>query len=120
MKRILGLITLLVGLLLLFLLQKDWRMGSTPVPPLGNVLNPFSGVWQNAESLEDYEDFNLKSDSVAQPVSIVFDERMVPHIYASNLKDAMFAQGYVEAYHRLFQMDIATRAPDGRIIGSIW
>jgi penicillin amidase len=115
MKRILGLITLLVGLLLLFLLQKDWRMGSTPVPPLGNVLNPFSGVWQNAESLEDYEDFNLKSDSVAQPVSIVFDERMVPHIYASNLKDAMFAQGYVEAYHRLFQMDIATRAPDGRL-----
>lgn len=115
MKRILGLITLLVGLLVLFLLQKDWQLGSIRVPPLGNVLNPFSGVWQNAEAMEDYEDFTLISDSVEQTVSIVFDERMVPHIYASNLKDALFAQGYVEAYHRLFQMDIATRAPDGRL-----
>ena len=40
---------------------------------------------------------------------------MVPHIFAKNLQDAMFAQGYVEAYHRLFQMDLSTRSPDGKL-----
>lgn len=115
MRKILGLVTLLVGLALLHYLNNPVKIGKTPIPPLGKLLNPYSGVWQNAEDPEDYSDIDLTSNLVKDEIKIVFDDRMVPHIYAQNLEDAIFAQGYVEAYHRLFQMDLSTRSPDGRL-----
>ncbi|MBT6235165.1 MAG: penicillin acylase family protein [Bacteroidetes bacterium] len=115
MSRIFGLITLFGGLTFLYFLQSASTIGDKPLPPLGNFLNPYSGIWQNAEPEDSYTDLELASDSISDDVRIVFDERMVPHIYAQNLKDALFAQGYVEAYHRLFQMDLSTRSPDGRL-----
>ena len=115
MNRVLGLITLFVGLFFLYFLQQSWEIGDKPVPALGNLLNPFSGIWQNAEPENGFDDMELISDSVSGTISIVFDERMVPHIYAPTIEDALFAQGYVEAYHRLFQMDLSTRAPAGEV-----
>ncbi|HHS95882.1 MAG TPA: penicillin acylase family protein, partial [Phaeodactylibacter sp.] len=50
-----------------------------------------------------------------QTVEIAFDKRLVPHIFAQNEKDLLFAQGYVIAMHRLFQMDLSTRAVSGRL-----
>jgi penicillin G amidase len=115
MHKIVGLFSLIIGLSLVYFLQQSHSIGGKPIPPLAKLLNPYSGAWQNAESGDDYSDFNLKSNQIKEEVKIVFDDRMVPHIYAKNLQDAMFAQGYVEAYHRLFQMDISTRSPDGRL-----
>jgi len=115
MRKIFGLIILLLALAFVYFLQSANTIAGNPLPPLGNFLNPYSGVWQNAESTDSYEDFNLNSNAVSEEVRIVFDDRMVPHIFASNLKDALFAQGYVEAYHRLFQMDISTRSPAGKL-----
>ncbi|MDB4107398.1 penicillin acylase family protein [Bacteroidia bacterium] len=115
MRKYLGLITLSIGLVLLYFLQKPHTVSGNPIPPLGKLLNPYSGAWQNAEDPSQYTSFNLNSNQVKEDVKIVFDDRMVPHIYAQNLQDALFAQGYVEAYHRLFQMDISTRSPDGRL-----
>ena len=115
MRKILGLITLLFGLFLVYSLNTPQNIGGKPIPALGKLLNPYSGVWQNAETVDDYSDFSFNSEHVKEEVKIVFDDRMVPHIYAQNLQDALFAQGYVEAYHRLFQMDISTRSPDGRV-----
>ena len=43
------------------------------------------------------------------------DNRMVPHIFAQNDHDLAYAQGYVTAMDRLWQMDIATRAISGRL-----
>ena len=37
------------------------------------------------------------------------DDRGVPHIVASNDRTTFFAQGYVEASDRLFQMDFLRR-----------
>lgn len=115
MRKILGLITLMVGLALLYYLLNPISLGETTIPPLGKLLNPYSGAWQNAEDSTDYGDFSLESKYIQNEVKIIFDDRMVPHIFAENLEDAMFAQGYVEAYHRLFQMDLSTRAADGRL-----
>ena len=39
----------------------------------------------------------------------------VPHIYAQNEHDLFFAQGYVHAQDRLFQMDTHRRVGAGRI-----
>ena len=48
-------------------------------------------------------------------VDIVFDDRMIPHIFAKNNHDVYFAQGYVTAMHRLWQMDFQTRYASGRL-----
>jgi penicillin G amidase len=42
---------------------------------------------------------------VDQPVDIYRDQMGIPHIYASNLHDLFFAQGYVHAQDRFWQMD---------------
>ncbi|MFY9718900.1 MAG: penicillin acylase family protein [Candidatus Cybelea sp.] len=46
---------------------------------------------------------------VYAPVTILRDDRGVPHIVAANDHDLFFAQGYVEASDRLFQMDLLRR-----------
>lgn len=115
MRKIFGLITLFIGLFFVYFLSTSQNIGGKPIPPLGKLLNPYSGAWQNVEKVDRYADFKLKSEHITDEVKIVFDDRMVPHIFAQNLKDALFAQGYVEAYHRLFQMDLSTRSPDGKL-----
>lgn len=55
------------------------------------------------------------------PVEILRDQWGVPHIYAQNEPDLFFAQGFVHAQDRLFQMDINRRVGSGRlseIVGS--
>src|SRR5215469_18196974 len=50
---------------------------------------------------------------VSAPVSVSFDSRGVPHIRGRNLDDALFAQGYVTAQNRLWQMDALRRYSAG-------
>ena len=52
---------------------------------------------------------------VAAPVRIVRDTWGVPHIYARNDSDLFFAQGFVQAQDRLFQMDLWRRSAQGRL-----
>ncbi|MCS7067532.1 MAG: penicillin acylase family protein [Meiothermus sp.] len=50
------------------------------------------------------------------PVSITFDRWGIPHIRAlSSDMDVFFAQGYVHARDRLFQMELGRRAAQGRL-----
>jgi len=44
-------------------------------------------------------------------VQVVRDVRGVPHIRAQSTDDLYFAQGYVMAQDRLWQMDVLRRAP---------
>jgi len=48
-------------------------------------------------------------------VSVVRDKWGVPHIFAKDMHDLMFASGYVQAQDRLFQMDLLRRAAEGRL-----
>lgn len=48
-------------------------------------------------------------------VEIVRDRWAVPHIYAKDLHDLFFAQGFVHAQDRLFQMEFWRRAGAGRL-----
>ncbi len=52
-------------------------------------------------------------DGLKQVVTITRDENGVPHIRAENEHDLFFAQGYVTAQDRLFQMDLARRKASG-------
>jgi penicillin G amidase len=49
------------------------------------------------------------------PVNIYRDAWGVPHIYAEDLSDLMFAQGYVHAQDRLWQMEFNRRLVAGRL-----
>lgn len=49
------------------------------------------------------------------PVSVERDQWGVPHITASTLHDALFAQGYVTAQDRLFQMELNRCIAQGRL-----
>jgi penicillin amidase len=48
-------------------------------------------------------------------VTVQRDENGVPHIYADNAHDLFFAQGYVQAQDRLFQMDFQRRVGTGTL-----
>lgn len=86
----------------------------TPLPAIGSFFDPTQGFWQNAEVLKTAPNQTLKITQGAS-VSIVLDERLVPHIFADNAADAAFAQGYITAQHRLWQMDMSTRSVSGRL-----
>ncbi len=87
----------------------------TTLPPLGSFFSPFTGFWQNAES-ELIPVFNsIEIPEMQGQVTMHFDKRMVPHIFAANVEDAMFAQGFVEAGLRLWQLDLLSRVGSGRL-----
>ena len=52
---------------------------------------------------------------LSAPVRVVRDRWGIPHIYAETGDDLFFAQGFVQAQDRLFQMDLWRRAALGRL-----
>ncbi|MCU0447578.1 MAG: penicillin acylase family protein [Microscillaceae bacterium] len=94
-------------------------LGNNPklqaIPALGKFLNPFGGFWVNAEPAEIPKDIRIKTDKLKDKVEIVLDDRLVPHIFAKNEYDVYFAQGYVTAKYRLWQMEFVTHAAAGRL-----
>lgn len=52
---------------------------------------------------------------VRQPVEILRDRWGVPHIYAANTHDLFFAQGFITAKDRLFQIDLWRRIGTGKL-----
>lgn len=58
---------------------------------------------------------NLTVAGLSAPVTIQRDARGVPYITAANDADLYFAQGFVMASDRLWQMDVARRTPRGQL-----
>jgi len=52
---------------------------------------------------------------LAAPVEILRDRWGVPHIYAGNVTDLFFAQGYMTARDRLWQIDLWRRTGTGKL-----
>jgi penicillin amidase len=57
----------------------------------------------------------LHAQGLQQPVEVLRDRWGVAHIYAQNQHDLFFAQGFVAAQDRLFQMELWKRAGQGRL-----
>jgi penicillin amidase len=57
----------------------------------------------------------LKLTALREPVTVHRDEYGIPYIYANSLDDAITAQGFVVAQHRLFQMEIYRQVALGRL-----
>ena len=58
---------------------------------------------------------NIRVDGLAQPVEIIRDRWGVPHIYAQSTHDLFFAQGYITAKDRLWQIDLWRRIGTGKL-----
>jgi penicillin amidase len=83
--------------------------------PLGKLLSPQHGVWQNAEPASEKFEADLKFPQLKGKVNVYLDERLVPHIFAEQENDAYFVQGYLHAKFRLWQMELQTFAAGGRV-----
>jgi len=103
---------ILCGLIILLNTHAPFQ---SSLPAMGKVMSPFTGFWQNAAAAAHPEELAVAARDLSEPAEVVFDDRLVPHIYAATNEDAAFVQGYLHGMHRLWQMDIATRAVGGRL-----
>lgn len=60
-------------------------------------------------------DGTVRIAGLVAPVVVTYDSLGIPNISASNLPDLFFAQGYVTAQDRLWQMDMIRRYASGEI-----
>jgi penicillin amidase len=111
MNRVKALICIIIPILLAYALNTKFG----DFPPILKFLNPFTGFWQNAESDRINTSKKMKLKGAYDKIEILFDDKMIPHVFAQNDHDVYYAQGYVTAMHRLWQMDFQTRFAAGRI-----
>ncbi|MCL6430391.1 MAG: penicillin acylase family protein [Anaerolineae bacterium] len=82
-----------------------------------SVLTPIFGTvlsWLGRRRLPRVSG-RLRLRSLEGVVEVLRDRWGVPHIYAQSVHDVMFAQGYVHAQERLWQMDWSRRLAAGRL-----
>lgn len=111
MNRVKAIISVIIPILLGYALNT--KFGN--LPPIAKFLNPATGFWQNAESFSPQKNRKISLRNAHDKIEISFDDRMIPHVFAQNNHDLYYAQGYVTAMHRLWQMDFQTRFAAGRI-----
>ena len=86
------------------------------LPPFGKLLSPYRGFWRNGEAPGDFPAQQaLALAGLQQPVTVRYDDRRVPHVFAQNDHDLYFAQGYLTARDRLWQMEFQTHVAAGRL-----
>lgn len=69
------------------------RLGAGPAPASGELVLP----------------------GLERPVEVLRDSLGVPHVWAGSLADAVFAQGYLHAVDRLWQLEMFRRVAQGRL-----
>jgi len=73
--------------------------------PLITLLNPATGVAQNAANLVVGSRL-YRISGLIDNVTVIQDTNGVYHIYAANNHDLFFALGYIQAKNRLFEMEV--------------
>ncbi|BFG70039.1 penicillin acylase family protein [Sediminibacterium sp. KACHI17] len=100
---------------LIITLNTQLPVGGSKTPRLGYFLSPQKGFWQNAEPADASHNAEITLTGIKSKVEVFMDERLVPHIYAENDADAYYAQGYLHAKYRLWQMEFQTHVAAGRL-----
>ena len=85
------------------------------LPALGPFFSPFTGFWQNADAPLKLPPADMKLAGLRGEVTVKYDDNGVPHVFADNDEDLYFAQGYIIARDRLWQMDFYSRVAAGRL-----
>ena len=110
MRKILYLILPFLTTLLIWIMNTQ----RGDLPPLGKFLDPFHGYLALVNS-DDLMRLKLELPQLKSPVTVIFDEMRIPHIFADNNHDLYFVQGFIMASERLWQMEFQTHAAAGRL-----
>lgn len=102
MKRV------LFSVLFLVLLLQD------PVP-LPARPDPAAQLASRARAAVAQTSGRIRLPGLEKPVTVLRDPWGIPHIYAETQDDLFFAQGFVAAQDRLWQMELWRRAGEGRL-----
>lgn len=90
-----------------------WKLLALAVAALALVALA-AGVWAVRRAFPQVQG-PLVVEGLQQPVEVVRDRWGVPHVYARTEADLFFAQGYVHAQDRLWQMELQRRTASGRL-----
>lgn len=104
-------VSFIITIALIIVLDRSWG----PAPAVGKFLSPQHGFWQNAEPVDYDFSEQLSFPNLKGRVEVYLDDRLVPHVFAEQDEDVYFAQGYLHAKFRLWQMEFQTMAAAGRI-----
>ncbi len=83
--------------------------------PLIFLAYVLGGASQDRKQSADWRQSERTLSGLHQSVEILRDRWGVPHIYAENADDLFFAQGYITAVDRLFQIDLWRRIGTGKL-----
>ncbi len=108
-------ISAIITIALIFVLDIQLPAGKSKTPRMGFFLSPSKGFWQNAESAKALFNLDIDVNGLQGKTEVYLDERLVPHVFAEKESDAYFAEGYVHAKFRLWQMEFQTYAAAGRL-----
>jgi penicillin amidase len=78
-------------------------------------LSDFDALRREAQRVLPQVDGETHLSGLERPVSIIRDRWGVPHIFAKTARDLFFAQGFVHAQDRLWQMELRRRISSGRL-----
>jgi len=109
-KKITGVLLAVLLVVLVYFLNKP--IGD--IPALGSFLSPTHGFWKSTSVQQD-KNTSIEIKCLKGTATVVYDEIGIPHIFADNEEDLMYAQGYVEAKDRLWQMEFQMHAAAGRL-----
>ncbi len=114
MKKVRFLLAALITLALFWALGRPWPVADARIPPAGKFLSPFAGFWVSGRAIDELPG-DLTIPGLEGEVQVLWDHRRVPHIFAANDHDAWFAQGWLTARDRLWQMEFQTHVAAGRL-----
>lgn len=95
-----------------FVIVMNMKIG--PLPPIGKFMDPYNGFWANSRNAENIPGI-VEIPGLVRPVNVLYDDLLIPHIFAETEHDLYLAVGYVHAFHRLWQMEFQTHAAAGRL-----
>ena len=90
----------------------DWK-DRFLYPILGPVLK--AGLWLVSRTRLPQVNGHLHLGGLQKPVEVLRDRWGIPHMYAQTSLDALFAQGFVHAQERFWQMEFTRRVVAGRL-----
>jgi penicillin amidase len=104
-----------ITIALVIVLNTPLTIGGAKTPRLGYFLSPQQGFWQSADAAGTVFNANIKLPGLKGNTQVYLDSMLVPHIYADNDAGAYFAEGYLHAKFRLWQMEFQTYLAAGRM-----
>ncbi len=85
------------------------------IPPIGPLLDPVQGAAASVRFGDLPVSETQSLPGLTTTTRVLFDVRGVPHVYATNTRDAYRALGYAVARDRFFQMELTYRAASGTL-----